>query len=190
MPKLEPVTDHVTDPIIEAWIEQNANAGKPSTFKTMRLEADGVNVYPQKADGVRYGAFAMHAENDSIHVTHCRTGGLCGLPFISEKQARRFVFCIINLTKWNKVEWSDTPPYVKDQRLLEAVKEAHRYCEGVNDPCTNLLALIKPLVSGDVEEDVEPEPVAFGSDVKVMSRKQAVAPKSSEKSGWGVRITA
>jgi len=189
MPKLEAVADLVTDPRIEAWIDQNANAGRPSTFKTMRLEKDGVNVYPQKADGIRYGAFGLHLEDDGIHVTHCRTGGLCGLPFSSEKSARRFVFCIANLTKWHKVEWRDTPPYVDDPKLLLAVREAHDYCSGKGVDCPNLLELIKPHVE-DQDEDVEPEPVAFGSDAKAMSRKQAVVPKSSEKSAWGMRVTA
>jgi len=185
MPKL-----HEPDPIIEAWIEQNTIAGKMSTFKTIRLEADLVNVYPKKVDGVRYGSFGIHIEHDGYHVTHCRTGGMCGVAFTSEKQARRFIFCILGLTAWHKIEWPDTPPYLRDHDLLLAVKEAHEYCAEINNPCTHLLALIKPLVSGDAEEEIEPEPVAFGSEVKTQVKKQAVAPTSSEKSGWGVRITA
>jgi hypothetical protein len=193
MPKLEPVAELVTNPLIEQWIDLNTTTGKPSTFKTMRLEADGVNVYPQRVDGIRYKSFGLHLEHGQYHVTHCPTGGLCGPPFSSEKDARRLIFCIIGLAKWHKIEWRDTPPYLDDQKLLKAVKEALNYCrhgEGRDIECSTLLELIKPHVSSDVDEEVELEPVAFGTGVKTPVKKRVTTPISSENQGWGVRVTA
>jgi len=190
MPKLESVADRATNPLIEEWIELNTTTGKPSTFKTLRLEADGVNVYPQRVDGIRYKSFGLHLESDGVHVTHCPTGGLCGLPFASEKDARRLIFCIMNLAKWHKIVWRDDPPYLDDPKLLKAVKEALSYCRGESVECPNLLELIRPYVSEDVDEELEIEPVAFGSGTKAPSKKRVTTPTSSEKSGWGTRITA
>jgi hypothetical protein len=194
MPKVELVTDLVTNPLVEQWIDLNTTTGKPSTFKTIRHEGDSEYVYPKRVEGIRYKSFGLHHEADGYHVTHCPTGGLCGPPFSSEKDARRFIFCVMNLAKWHKITWSDDPPYLDDPKLLKAVKEALNYCrygEGRDIDCSTLLELIKPHVSTDVDEEVELEPVAFGSTAKTSTKTRQKQPvlSSSESSGWGKAVT-
>jgi len=175
--------------VVEQWIDQNTSPGKLATFKTMRLEGGSEYVYAQKVDGLRFGQFGIHVERGHYNVTHIKTGGLVG-TFTTEKAARRLVYCLSGLTDWKKIVWSDDPPYLKDQKLLQACRESVTYCSGLPTECPTLLELIKPHVSSDVDEEVELEPVAFGSGVKAPVKKRVATPISSEKSGWGVRVTA
>ena len=138
-----------------------------------------------RVEGVRYGQFAIHRAHDGFRVTHIPTGGICVEPFSSEKSARRFIFCIKQITDWRKIRWGDTFPHIEEP-LLGTCLEAYDYCAGKDGDFEELIATIK-LLSPDEQEPevVEPVAVEFGEGV-VPKRKAKV---EVEEDGWGVTIT-
>lgn len=167
--------------MIEDWIGQNESRGNSSTYRLLRWEDESkVDLYKQTVRGQRYGNFGIHQEAEQFVVTLCHTGGRCGLPFSSGKEARRFIFCITGLYDWKKVQWQDEEPHLPEDLML-VCREANSYCRGEDGEFSALLDKIKSLSSEDEFEDIEAEVVEFGG---------TPAPSKVQPAGtWGMTVT-
>lgn len=181
---------------LELYIERGSIRGKQASFNTLRYEIDGKEgFYKLRVEGFRYGQFGVHKEEQGWAVTHLNTGGKCTDTFFpSEKDARRFVFCIRKLHNWRNVKWKDKAPHL-DPDLIQILNQAACYCFG-GPAGRQLLQLVKSEleIKEAVEDSFEVETIDFSS-IEVSSSEKSPTEHSVESTNdeevftWGTVVS-